>query len=171
MPEGQDAHGHAMRDYFEGKGGYEKAERDDGHFDTSPGPALYFSEYEEWGIEKEAMRYVTGRVLDIGCGAGRHALYLQDQGLDVVGIDSSPPAIEVRTARGLTSTQVLSVTQATRRLGVCYTILMLGNSFGLVGSPMRARWLLTRFHKMTSETGRIVAGTRDPYGTEAPEHL
>jgi ubiquinone/menaquinone biosynthesis C-methylase UbiE len=38
------------------------------------------------------MKYVKGRrVLDIGCGVGRHALYLQNeerQGFDVLGIDT-----------------------------------------------------------------------------------
>ena len=50
-------------------------------------------------------------------------------------------------------------------------MLMLGNNFALVGNPGRARWLLRRFHKMTSEDGRIIAQTRDPYGTDIPEHL
>ena len=36
------------------------------------------------------MRMVRGRVLDIGCGAGRFALYLQGKGLDVTGIDLAP---------------------------------------------------------------------------------
>jgi len=48
---------------------------------------------------------------------------------------------------------------------------MLGNNFGLVGNPKRAKWLLRRFHKMTSESGRIIAQTRNPYETELPEHL
>lgn len=92
----QDAFGHEIYDYFNGKGGYEIIERDDGYFSPSPGPEPYFREYEEWPeAEKEAMKHVTGRVLDVGCGAGRHSLYLQAQGLDVVGIDNSPLAIKV----------------------------------------------------------------------------
>jgi SAM-dependent methyltransferase len=140
--------------------------------DTSAGPKLYFLEYEEWlAAEREAMRFVTGKVLDIGCGAGRHALYLQGQGFEVVGIDSSPLAIEVCKARGLRNAQLLSITQLSRRLGVFDTLLMLGNNFSLVGNPKRARWLLKRFHKMTSRAGRIIAQTRDPYKTDIPEHL
>jgi len=168
----QDAFGHEIQDYFTGKGGYEIVERDDGFFSVSPGPKLYFLEHEDWPeSEKEAMKYVRGRVLDVGCGAGRHSLYLQAQGFDVVGIDNSPLAIEVCRARGLRSAQLLSVTQLPRQLGVFDTILMLGNNFALVGNAKRARWLLRRFHKMTSEAGRIIAQTRDPYQTELPEHL
>src|SRR5271169_3438705 len=36
---------------------------------------------------------VVGRVLDIGCGTGEHALMVAELGLDVTGIDSSPRAI------------------------------------------------------------------------------
>ena len=168
----QDAFGHEMHDYLNGKDGYEVVERDDGFIDNSLGPKLYFLEYEEWlACEREAMGFVTGRVLDVGCGAGRHALYLQQQGLEVVGIDSSPLAIEICRARGLRSAQVLSITQLSHRLGVFDTILMLGNNFALVGNPRRARWLLKRFHRMTPRAGRIVAQTRDPYKTDIPEHL
>ena len=168
----QDAFGHEIHDYFKGKGGYEIIERDDGFFSISSGPQLYFLEYEEWpASEQEAMKYVRGKVLDVGCGAGRHSLYLQEQGFDVVGIDNSPLAIEVSKARGLQNAQILSITQITRQLGVFDTILMLGNNFALVGNPKRAKWLLRRFHKMTSEAGRIIAQTRDPYETKLPEHL
>jgi SAM-dependent methyltransferase len=38
---------------------------------------------------------VVGRVLDIGCGTGEHALMAADLGLDVTGIDSSPRAIQL----------------------------------------------------------------------------
>ncbi len=168
----QDAFGHEIYDYFKGKGGYEIVERDDGFFSVSSGPKLYFLEYEEWPeSEKEAIKYVRGRVLDVGCGAGRHALYLQEQGFDVLGVDNSPLAIEVCKARGLQSTRILSVTQIAPQLGVFDTILMLGNNFALVGNAKRARWLLKRLHKMTSEGGRIIAQTRDPYQTDLPEHL
>jgi hypothetical protein len=50
-------------------------------------------------------------------------------------------------------------------------VLMLGNNFALVGNPKRAKWLLRRFHRMTSGAGRIIAQTRDPYETKLPEHL
>jgi SAM-dependent methyltransferase len=40
-----------------------------------------------------------GRVLDVGCGTGTHALWLAAQGFDVVGIDISPRAIERARAK------------------------------------------------------------------------
>jgi 2-polyprenyl-3-methyl-5-hydroxy-6-metoxy-1,4-benzoquinol methylase len=57
---------------------------------------MYFLEYEDWPVfERKAIESVKGRVLDIGCGAGRHSLYLQKKGLNVLGIDSSPLAIKI----------------------------------------------------------------------------
>lgn len=169
---GQDAFGHEIYDHYTGKDSYEIVERDDGFFSLSPGPGLYFLDYEEWPeCEQKAIKYVQGRVLDVGCGAGRHSLYLQGRGFDLLGVDVSPLAIEVCKARGVQKTRVLSVTQISHQLGVFDTILMLGNNFALVGNVKRARWLLKRFHRMTSEAGRIIAQTRDPYQTDLPEHL
>jgi SAM-dependent methyltransferase len=168
----QDAFGHTMHDFLTDRAGYEIIERDDGFFSTSAGPRHYFLEYGDWpACEQQAMEYVRGRVLDVGCGAGRHALYLQEQGFEVLGVDVSPLAIQVCQARGLRQAQVLSITQLSRRLGRFDTLLMLGNNFCLVGTPKRARWLLRRFYHMTPPDGRIVAGTRDPYQTDLPEHL
>jgi hypothetical protein len=71
----EDAYGQAMLDYLAGRGGYEVVERDDEHISIGAGPALYFSAFEEWRhVERDAMSHVTGRVLDIGCGAGRFML-------------------------------------------------------------------------------------------------
>lgn len=38
-----------------------------------------------------------GRVADLGCGPGQIARYLQEQGVDVVGIDLSPGMVRVAT--------------------------------------------------------------------------
>src|SRR5207249_3713127 len=102
MNDDQDAYGQEVYDYLQGEKGCEIVERDDGFFDAASGPLAYFAGYRQWPSHyKKAMRYVRGRVLDIGCGAGRHALYLQEQGCEVVGIDISPLAIEVCRRRGL----------------------------------------------------------------------
>lgn len=172
LKDNQDAYGHAMHDYLNGKGGYEIIERDDGYFDVSSGPSLYFSEYDQWtDHEKKAIDYVRGNVLDIGCGAGRHSLYLQKKGFDVTGVDISPLAVTVCKKRGLKKVHCLSITEITPDLGTFDTITMFGNNFGLFGSFKKARQLLEKFRKMTSKKGRIVAETRDPHQTDRVEHL
>ena len=168
----QDAFGHQFMDYYKSGAGVEIIERDDGHIDISGGPKAYFNEYKDWHpIVKKAMRYARGRILDIGCGAGRHSLYLQGKGLEVLGIDISPLAIEVCQQRGLRNTRLLSITQISSRLGVFDTILMLGNNFGLFSNLDMARRLLGKLDRVTSKKGRIIAQSTDPYKTDIPEHL
>jgi SAM-dependent methyltransferase len=168
----QDAFGHMMEDYLKNKEGFEIIERDDGYFDVSSGPQLYFAPYEKWWpIEQHAMRFVRSRVLDIGCGAGRHTLYLQEQGFEVTGVDNSPLAVKVSKARGVKDARVVPITRLSSRLGIFDTIIMMGNNFAISGTPRRARWLLRRFYHMTTPGGRILAETRDPYLTDTQEHL
>ena len=169
----QDAYGHLLLDYHNGRENVEIVEREDGFIDISRfGPLNYFAEYEDWAEhQKLAMAYATGRVLDIGCGAGRHCLYLQEQGHDVLGTDISPLAIQTCQHRGLKNGLVLPVTQVSSKIGTFGTILMMGHNFGLVGSYKRAKWLLRRFAAMTTDTAKIIAETLNPYQTEEPCHL
>ncbi|OGN99328.1 MAG: hypothetical protein A2Y89_07455 [Chloroflexi bacterium RBG_13_51_18] len=172
----QDAFGHEIYDYFKkGKQGppiLEIIERDDGYIDATGGPMAYFSEYNDWHPhQKKAMRFARGKVLDIGCGAGRHALYLQQKGLDGVGIDNSPLAIKVCKQRGLKDARVISINQIDAELGVFDTVLMMGNNFGLFGSYAGAKRLLKKFYKITSPQARIIAETNDVYKTDNPDHL
>ena len=168
----EDAFGRAVYDYFKGRGGFESVERDDGYFDKTDGLNCYFLDYKNWPRHvKKAIRYGQGKILDIGCGAGRHALYLQDKGFDVQGIDNSPLAIKVCKQRGLKKAKVISVTQLTRQMGTYDSIVMLGNNFGLLANPKRAKWLLKRFYKMTTPGARMIVETLDPYKTSDPDHL
>jgi SAM-dependent methyltransferase len=172
LKDNEDAFGHGMFDYYHGTRTSLVIERDDGYFEPDVGLQQYFTEFRSWHhLDRQAMRYVRGRVLDIGCGAGKHSLYLQQKGLDVVGIDNSPLAIEVCKLRGLRDARPMSINQIGRRLGVFDTVLMLGNNFGLFGSPDRAKRLLRRLRRMTSRRGRIIAQSVDPYRTDNPDHL
>jgi SAM-dependent methyltransferase len=172
MKDEQDAFGHAVYDFHHGRKIVEIIEREDGLLDTTAGPAAYFAPFEEWMLhEQKAMAFVRGRVLDVGCGAGRHSLHLQEQGFDVTGIDISPLAIEVCRLRGLKDARAMGITRVSSRLGNYDTVLLLGNNFGLLANPRRARWLLRRFHRMTPENGRIVTTSNDIYQTTDPRHL
>jgi hypothetical protein len=166
----EDAYGRAVLDHLEGRASFEIVERDDGYVGLSAGPPAYFAPYRRWPRpERAAARFAQGRVLDVGCGAGRWALHLQERGHDVLGIDLSPLAIRVCRRRGLRQARVLSVTQISRSLGVFDTIVMMGNNFGLLGGVRRGRWLLRRLYGMTSQNARIIAESRD-YSVQVGEH-
>jgi SAM-dependent methyltransferase len=167
----QDGYGHALYDYYQGKGGYEINERDDGHIAPSGGPETYFNDKKDWpDYAKEAVDLARGRILDVGCGAGRFALYYQKKGFEVLGIDNSPLAIKVCKLRGLKKAKVMSITEVSKKLGTFDTFVMFGNNFGLFGNFKRARWLLRRFHTMTSDDALIIAESSDPYRPKDPFH-
>jgi SAM-dependent methyltransferase len=167
-----DAYGLEILRYLEDGSGVEIVERDDGFFEKSAGPSVYFDPFRRWpGHHRRAMRFVRGRVLDVGCGAGRVAIHLQERGHEVVAIDNSPRAIEVSRRRGVHDARLVPIEKADASLGSFDTIVMMGNNFGLFGSRAKAKRLLRRFHHLTSERGRIVAESRDPYQTEDPDHL
>lgn len=169
----QDAYGHQMYDYLKGiRDVSEIVERDDGFFGVSTGAQYYFAEYRDWhDREKKAMQYVRGRVLDVGCGAGRVSLYLQKKGFDVLGADVSPLAIRVCKMRGLKNAHVIPITKISPKFVKFDTIVMFGNNFGLFGNRKRAQWLLKRLYRMTTENARIIADSLDPYITHDPDHL
>ena len=117
------------------------------------------------------MRFVRGRVLDVGAGAGRVALHLQERGYEVVAIDVSPGAVEVCRRRGLRDARVMRFEDVDSSLGTIDTVIMFGNNFGLFGGPRKAATMLRRLHRLMSPRGRIVAESRGVYDTDDPHHL
>jgi SAM-dependent methyltransferase len=173
LKEQEDAHGRLILDYLEGRPSLEVVERHDGFINASGfGPEAYFAPFRQWPKpERAALRLARGRVLDVGCGAGRVAIELQERGHEVVGIDVSPLALEVARRRGAKEVRELAVTQVGPALGPFDTIVMFGNNCGLFGSRRRAPWLLRRFKSVSSPGARILASSTDPYTTDNPEHL
>jgi SAM-dependent methyltransferase len=169
----EDAYGQEIWAYYNGKDVAEIVENADGYISASMfGPKGYFSDYEDWApYTKRAMEFVKGRVLDVGCGAGRCSLYLQRKDFDVIGIDNSPLAIRVCKLRGLKKAKLVAIEDAKFGPNSFDTILMMGNNFGLLGSFAKAQRLLKRFYRMTSENALIIADTRDPYKTDNPAYL
>ncbi len=168
----QDAFGQALYDYFlKGERNYEITERDDGYINCVP-IETYFLTFDKWPESyKEAVKYIRRKVLDIGCGAGRHLKYLKEQGFDVTGIDASPLAVKVCKMRGIEKVKNISISQLNSSVGKFDTIIMLGNNFGLMADYCSAKWLLKIFYRITLDNGRIVAEIRDPYKTDEKEHL
>lgn len=170
----KDTYGKEILAYYNGKRDAECIDRDDGFTDNTKGfVSNYFAVFNKWPAhEKNAMKLVRGRVLDIGCGAGRHCLYLQEKGFDITGIDNSPKAIEVCRARGVNKAIVRPIESTGKfKPGSFDTIIMMGNNFGLMGSFRKARRLLKVFYGITSPGGQIIAETTDPYKTDYKPHL
>jgi SAM-dependent methyltransferase len=173
VKEGDDAFGEMLLRGLSDESVAEIAERDDGFIAVSAfGAKGYFAARRSWpGAERQAMRYVRGRVLDVGCGGGRVCLEAQARGLEVVGIDVSPGAVEACRRRGVRDVRLLGIDDVDESMGRFDTIVMFGNNFGLFGRPAKAKRLLRRFAAVTTERGRIVATSRHLYDTDDPSHL
>ena len=170
----QDAFGHALLDQLRGQSTAEIIERSDGYVDVAARDlGTYLRPFAEWPAhERAALDHVRGRALDVGCGGGRVLLALQERGIEAVGIDVSPLALEVCRTRGAKDVRLMSITEANEeQLGRFDAIVMMGNNFGLLGGRSRAKRILRAFHRMTSGDALIVAEVIDPYRTDEPFHL
>src|SRR5215218_1945369 len=150
-----DAFGRMLLDALESQDDvHEIVERDDGFIDTDR--IRYFAPVRRWlPVERRALRFVRGRVLDAGVGAGRVALELQRRGRDVVGIDVSPGAVEVARRRGVRDVRLLPLERVDA-------------SLGLLGGAAKGHRLLRRLAQVAD---RIVASSIDPYRTDDALHL
>src|SRR5947208_13200971 len=165
-----DLYAQAMLDHWLGKKVVFEFERDDGYRSRSLVEA-YFTPPAKWSkIEREALREVRGRVLDVGCGPGRHAVYLQRKGHRVVGIDASPTQVALARVRGLQEVYQGSVQHLPRGLGTFDTMILMGNNLGLAGDLPRMRRSIRDARAITKRRSRIIGSTRTP-GTRTPERL
>lgn len=144
-------------------------ERDDGMVEVDPFD--YFSPPE--GPHWEWVRSRLGhRILDIGCGAGRACLALQELGHDVVGLDVSPGAIEVSARRGVKQTFLGTVEDlAATRPAPFDSFVGLGNNLDLLEDPSRAVTFLDALSRMSHAGSNLVGTLLNPYDTEEPLHL
>ena len=147
-----------------------RIERDDGYRDTED-LGWYLTAFPQFpSFEKQALKFARGKVLDAGCAAGRHSLYLQKRGLSVTAIDVSSRMVELAHERGVKDVRTADVcSRLPFRDGEFDTVILFGNNLGLGGSVSRFRRMLRELHRITSSRGRILATTRQP-STTNPVH-
>src|SRR5262245_39446529 len=138
VPPHRDAYGQQMWAFHNGGGSpAEIVERDDGFVSVAGSNVSYFADVRQWSMpERRAIRFARGRTaLDVGCGAGRVALHLQEKGFDVTAIDNSPLVVKTAKARGVRDARLLAFEKVgTLPPGRFDTVVMFGNNFGLFGS-------------------------------------
>ena len=127
--------------------------------DVLPLPYLFRRFQEMPLIEQKALKLCRGKVLDIGCGAGSHSLYLQENGLQVVGLDQSPGAIEVCKKRGIKSV-VCSEFMKYQQTGFD-TLLLLMNGIGISGKLQKLPEFLRHAKILLNPNGQILLDSSD----------
>lgn len=165
-----DALGAAIVAHLEAGDGGHVVERDDGWV-RAEDAAVYFEPPKRWPEgELRLLERVVGRVLDVGAGAGRHALELQRRGHDVLALDTSAGAIEVCHRRGVAATFAGSIFELDDGRGFD-TFLLAGHNLGLLGSPAAAPAFIARLVALARPGARMVGTSRHPTRTDDPDHL
>ncbi|MAN59137.1 MAG: SAM-dependent methyltransferase [Flavobacteriaceae bacterium] len=127
--------------------------------DVLPLPYLFRSFEKMPKMEQLALHRCEGNVLDVGCGAGSHSLYLQGKGVDVMAIDASAGAVAVARERGVR--QVLHSTFLDLS-GVKFdTILLLMNGTGIFETVAQVPQYLEQLHSLLSENGSVLIDSSD----------
>ena len=111
-------------------------------------------------LEQKALSMAKGRVLDIGAGAGCHALALQERGLEVKAIDISPLSCEVMKERGVKDVECVNLFDPQLQ-GKYDTLLLLMNGTGIAGKLNRLSMLLNRLKELLAEGGQILIDSSD----------
>ncbi len=112
-------------------------------------------------LEKTALGFCSGNVLDVGCGAGSHALFLQDnRRLETTAVDVSEKAVEICKLRGLRNAVVADIFEFSPNKKFD-TILLLMNGTGICGNLDKLDDFLLKLTTLMTESGQILVESSD----------
>ena len=123
--------------------------------------AYLFRSFDEMpAIEQKALQLANGKTLDIGCGAGSHSLYLQNERtIDVHSIDISKNAIQACLLRGLKNVQAIDVLDLENEK--YDTILLLMNGTGIFETLEKSTIYLQKLKSLLNPNGQILIDSSD----------
>jgi SAM-dependent methyltransferase len=111
-------------------------------------------------IEQEALKMCHGKILDVGCGAGSHSLYLENEMVfEVTSIDISEKAIQACKLRGLKNARVQNVLDLENEK--FDTILLLMNGTGIFGTLKETSKYLQKLKSLLNPNGQILIDSSD----------
>jgi SAM-dependent methyltransferase len=121
---------------------------------------LFRSHKEMPTMEQKALQLAKGKILDVGCGAGSHSLYLQNElNLEVTAIDISSRAIQACSLRGIKDARVQDV--MTLENETYDTILLLMNGAGMCGKLKNIPNFLVKLKSLLNPGGQILLDSSD----------
>lgn len=128
--------------------------------DEIPVEHLFREEDEMSALELEALNLSKGHILDVGAGAGCHALALQDRGLRVTAIDVSPLSVKVMQDSGVNDVKLVNIYDETF-VGQYDTILMLMNGSGIIGKIDNIAKFFARIGSLLAPNGQVLMDSSD----------
>ena len=161
MIEKKDVFGNALWDYHQSPGDQELITWTS-LTEEDPVPiSYYFRTFDQMPLlEQKALEITYGKVLDVGCGAGSHSLFLQNKrNLSVTGLDNSPLAIKISAERGLLHTVQQSIFDFHQ--DNFDTILLMMNGPGVCGNLERLQLLLEKLKSLLNPKGQVLLDSSD----------
>jgi SAM-dependent methyltransferase len=156
----KDIFGNALFDYFKQNGKHKLwINNAYGPKEEMPLDVYFRTEEEMPDLEHMALSKCNGRVLDIGAGAGSHALILQQLGLEVTALDISELAVTIMLQRGVKRAIAKNIFDYnTEKFD---TLLLLMNGIGLCGTILQLRGFLQHAKKLLNKGGRLIFDSSD----------
>ena len=122
--------------------------------------AYLFRDYNEMPkLEQKALQLAKGKVLDVGCGAGSHSLYLQEKGFEVTSIDISENAIKACQLRSLKNAKTQNILDLKNEK--FDTILLLMNGTGIFQTILESSKYLQKLKSLLNPNGQILIDSSD----------
>lgn len=155
----KDIHGKAILDYYKGnEDEILMVNNSYGASEEMPVEIYFRDEIDFSTIEHLALIECEGRILDLGAGAGAHALVLNDRGMDVTALEYSQGCVDVMKMSGLNQVVHRDYRKHTEKYD---TILALMNGIGLAGKLSGVEAFLKKCKKMLQPMGQILIDSSD----------
>ncbi|MDO5616128.1 MAG: class I SAM-dependent methyltransferase [Cruoricaptor ignavus] len=110
-------------------------------------------------LERIALNLASGKILDIGAGAGSHALELQIKHEEVTALEISPSACEVMKKRGVKNVICEDIFNFNQEK--YDTLLLLMNGIGLCGTIDGLKLFLKKAETLLEDGGKLIFDSCD----------
>ena len=156
----QDIFGKALLDYYHGNYSEDIVTETNISEDAELRLPYLFRNYTEMpALEQKALDLANGKILDVGCGAGSHSLYLQKKNKQVTAIDISEGAVKVTQLRGVKDVRNSNVLEIS---GEKFdTILLLMNGTGIFEKVASVSKYLQHLKTLLTTNGQIFIDSSD----------
>ncbi|MFL6209629.1 MAG: class I SAM-dependent methyltransferase [Pyrinomonadaceae bacterium] len=160
-------HGQSLLDYQHGDTDAFTTVHSAGGLTTDVPVGLFFRAPDMFPLEQKALELCRGRVLDIGAGAGSHALALQARGLEVVALDFLPECVAVMRERGVR--EAVQADIHTFAAAPFDTLLSLMNGLALVRDLNGLQPFLASLRRLLKPSGQFLVDSVDLRRTGRPQ--
>ncbi len=161
LDERRDPMGRAIADYYKnGVAGRLRVMSSMFDEDEIPVAHLFRDEDEMGALELKALELSCGRVLDVGAGAGCHALALQGRGMEVTAIDVSPLSVKVMRDSGVEDARLVNLYDESFQ-GSFDTILLLMNGSGIIGKIANIPQFFACINRLLAPGGQVLMDSSD----------